>query len=74
MKAYQHILESGQTSEILTLTQTRATVLLSVLTPNKRLRRYLLELLDLMVHGSEDSDVFLLKYEQRHGVHWEDRA
>ena len=72
LKAYHHNLQSGISVEILTHAHARATYLLSGLTPNKRPRTGVLELLDLVLNGWDDPDVFLLKYEQRHGVKWED--
>ncbi len=70
LRAYQHNLQSGGLVEYLTLDQVRATIFLSYMVLSKRPRAKVLELLDIMLGGLEDPNVFLLKYEERHGVKW----
>ena len=72
MKAYRHNMQSGSPVDILTYDHARVTYLLSGLIPNKCSRTGVLELLDLVLGGNEDANVFLSEYEQRHGIHWDD--
>lgn len=70
--AYQHKLRSSEYVEILTHSLACATIFLSYLIPDLHTRSGVLELLDVLLKGSEDPEEFLLKYEQLHGVKYGD--
>lgn len=70
IKAHLHNLQACSSYEKdLSLPDAMGTVVLSSLTPNERSREDVLDLLDAL--GVENSESFLVAYEELHGVYWE---